>query len=858
MIPLLSSRPHRAWLQIHVVFLAVVLAVSTARSQDGPFSPDNWPTSADGDKLVHFTTVDFSMDSLGAGWEETLTILSGGDQQTAPINIGGFEGLKATSNFLNIADFDFEPWGDHEVIDILVQVYGNAAVLDAGGNPRDFNFLTGTLPELNFPSGGSIPVEAKNNQWNWVLFRVPNDERPSGAGRFVGPVPDGAQGGIAAGGVNGGTIRFEGVPQLIIRAIAFGEEGAFGEPDQINQFASGEACSDEPETNHAFIDIHAGTAEHMEIMDGGDQAVEMATNVGPVDDKRNAIRAVGSYLNFGVTENYLGSPCNDPRTVKICLEFYDDPALAGNAFGPDVYATDTQGGMGTFAPENWKAPRGTGRWVSQAYVVPAVNLFGVNAGDYTAGPRIAFDVGANYYVSRFDLAVMRTGEHPLAGQDPLADCHLDPAVCAGDYGNYAEMDLGRELFDGLTQGSSGGDQEMIEELAGPAGDRRMAIRAAREDGTAGFPHQYLNLALTEEPFGPSDQPNARLAVCVTYWDNPDEVDATFRPEVYRSDVNGVESFAFMPANVSVALEGTDTWREAYFEIPDIKFSGVNQGPQAASRFIMSGKVHFTRVRYAVIRECGLAAGVNLLANCLTEGGGGEGAFEIGDYSQTETEDVFSFVTPNTNHTHELEQSQDLVMWMPTEGAVLGEGNGNLSFTVPKSENLTLFYRIARTPPPALFSEDFEAALEGWTVITENGDTEWELGTPAVESLSMAHSGVNAYGTNLDGDYGNNVVTSLRSPVIDVTALGRPQLTFWYHVDTVEGTEGVQLRFYNESGERLTEREGILWGQTEGWTEFSEAFPEEARSQKVFLEWTLLSNESEPNGVGFYLDDVVVE
>ena len=123
---------------------------------------------------------------------------------------------------------------------------------------------------------------------------------------------------------------------------------------------------------------------------------------------------------------------------------------------------------------------------------------------------------------------------------------------------------------------------------------------------------------------------------------------------------------------------------------------------------------------------------------------------------------------------------------------------------------------------------------------------------------MAHSGVNAYGTNLDGDYGNNVATSLRSPVIDVTAIGRPQLTFWYHVDTVEGTEGVQLRFYNENGERLTEREGILWGQTEGWTEFSEVFPEEARSQKVILEWTLLSNDSEPNGVGFYLDDVVVE
>ena len=64
--------------------------------QDGPFPPDAWPASADGEKRVHFATVDFSLDPLGAGWEETLTILSGGDQQTEPVTIGGFEGVRAT------------------------------------------------------------------------------------------------------------------------------------------------------------------------------------------------------------------------------------------------------------------------------------------------------------------------------------------------------------------------------------------------------------------------------------------------------------------------------------------------------------------------------------------------------------------------------------------------------------------------------------------------------------------------------------------------------------------------------------------------------------------------------------------
>lgn len=49
-------------------------------------------------------------------------------------------------------------------------MYGDAALFAANGKQRNFTFLTGTLPELDFPVGGSIPVAAKNKQWNWVLF----------------------------------------------------------------------------------------------------------------------------------------------------------------------------------------------------------------------------------------------------------------------------------------------------------------------------------------------------------------------------------------------------------------------------------------------------------------------------------------------------------------------------------------------------------------------------------------------------------------------------------------------------------------------------------------------------------------
>lgn len=106
----------------------------------------------------------------------------------------------------------------------------------------------------------------------------------------------------------------------------------------------------------------------------------------------------------------------------------------------------------------------------------------------------------------------------------------------------------------------------------------------------------------------------KLAICMTYYDDPNLAGAQFRPEVYISDRGGNEGFAFTGGDIAVKLEGTDTWRDAYFEIPDVKFNGVNQGPQAAARFYVSDKVLFSRVRYGAIRACDPAL-TNPLAAC---------------------------------------------------------------------------------------------------------------------------------------------------------------------------------------------------------------------------------------------------
>jgi hypothetical protein len=162
---------------------------------------------------------------------------------------------------------------------------------------------------------------------------------------------------------------------------------------------------------------------------------------------------------------------------------------------------------------------------------------------------------------------------------------------------------------------------MIVEEAGPSGDRRLAVRPAHDDGSPGFAHQYLNFAITGEKFGPSSQPPAHLAICITYYDDPALAGTAIKPEVYKTEVNGVETFGVAPDSYFVTLEGTGEWKTAYWEIQNVKFTGVNQGPQAAARFTtrnagdVRAKIAVTRVRYGVIRSCGPLAGVNPLADC---------------------------------------------------------------------------------------------------------------------------------------------------------------------------------------------------------------------------------------------------
>ena len=646
-----DPRPPRPML-LGAILATLLAGALQLGAQTGPFGPTNWPPTVNANATVNYGIFDPSASfNTPAGWTDAVTQAGGGDQPFATITVDGLTGNQQTGNYVNIADSNFSVWTNTPVLDLLLQVYGNGALYTGAGSPINTAWLEGTVPSNNTQVNATpTPAGEENNQWNWLLLEIANPICAATGQRYVGFVPSGANGGSEDSGVNNGTLRLQNLlgAGLIVRAVAIGPQGAFGTTNQVNVFAAPPACAPEPDVNLASININTSTTNYLTVLNNGNQTVAYKSGVGPATDKRTAVQATGTYMNFGILSNYLGYPCNFPRTMKVCVEFYDDPALAGASFGPGAYATDDLGGTNAYSGPMYTL-QGSGQWLRVAFVVPGVDLEGINTAPLTGGPLLTFS-GGFPFIDVAELGIYRTGTNALAGQDPDPTFYLDPMICTTNYANYAELDLQNGITNGIGVGTInvGGDQYMAWEMAGPANDQRLSERPDQGNNNIQF-------AILNTVFGPTYQDNARVAQVLTYYDDPTMVGATLYPQVYSSWVNGVNTYLFPGVPPSraqpevVTLTGSDKWLDAYFELPDANFNGVNQGPQSLVRYetspatpgdAASGYVHVCRVRYAVIRPCGPYAGVNVL----------ETNKPISDFGDTVAgyQDNFSSATMNTN------------------------------------------------------------------------------------------------------------------------------------------------------------------------------------------------------------------
>jgi serine protease AprX len=100
-------------------------------------------------------------------------------------------------------------------------------------------------------------------------------------------------------------------------------------------------------------------------------------------------------------------------------------------------------------------------------------------------------------------------------------------------------------------------------------------------------------------------------------------------------------------------------------------------------------------------------------------------------------------------------------------------------------------RPANRPP---WSDDLETGAPGWTVVPDPSGTDinWTLGKPNNGLETAAHSGTNAWGSDLDGQNFNIASTFLYSPVLDLSGFSKVTLTFWDSFDFSSGLEDGQL------------------------------------------------------------------
>jgi hypothetical protein len=604
--------------------LGLVLAPTVGlHAQTGPFSPTNWPPTIDPSATVDYAILDPNAVFVNtpAGWSGVLSIPGGGDETWQDITLGGLAGVQETGNYLNIADPNYLNFESDPVIDILVEVYGNSSLYTAKGTGAAINFLEGQVTTAFSgdvvdvtPVGGPIPAGANNSQWNWMLFEITNALDAHDGNRYVG---DPNYPGDGVGGVNGGTIRFQGVgPGLTIRAIAFGPQGAFGTSNQINVFAASAVCATEPDVNLAYVDFNQKITNHLTVVTNASQGDTyiIQTGVGPANDQRTAIQATGGSMNFEIISNYLGLPCNAPHATKVCVEFYDDPALAGNSFGPSSYSTDAEGDQAAYSGPLYTIT-GTGQWLKLAFWIPSLDLYGVDVAPATGGPNMTFTGQAPFF-DRIELGVVRTGTNALANEDPDPSYFLNPLICSTNYGYYAEWDPQDGITNNLDVGSSGGDQEMVVQLAGPPSDMRLA--EAPEPGSG---DNNIQFALQNSVFGPPYQDNAVVSMLLTYYDDPALAGTTLSPNAYYTMNYGNLAISTAPAQpASVTLQGTGTWQDAYFVMTNVNFTGVNQAysvvrfqtGSATNAPSTPADIFVSRIRFDVVRPCGPFEGINML------------------------------------------------------------------------------------------------------------------------------------------------------------------------------------------------------------------------------------------------------
>jgi hypothetical protein len=106
-------------------------------------------------------------------------------------------------------------------------------------------------------------------------------------------------------------------------------------------------------------------------------------------------------------------------------------------------------------------------------------------------------------------------------------------------------------------------------------------------------------------------------------------------------------------------------------------------------------------------------------------------------------------------------------------------------------DLYTFQTLKAPAPP--WSDNLESGAPGWSVVADSGtEINWTLGTPNNGLTNSAHSGTNAWGSNLTGQSFTIASSFLYSPVIDLSGLSHATLMFWSDFDFSSSANGYEI------------------------------------------------------------------
>ena len=122
-------------------------------------------------------------------------------------------------------------------------------------------------------------------------------------------------------------------------------------------------------------------------------------------------------------------------------------------------------------------------------------------------------------------------------------------------------------------------------------------------------------------------------------------------------------------------------------------------------------------------------------------------------------------------------------------------------TVDDNNGNLYTFQTLKPPTPPWF-DNLDSGAPGWTVVPDasGSDLNWTLGTPNNGLAVSAHSGANAWGSDLDGNQNFTYASSyLYAPVIDLSGLSSATLTFSNVFDFSRSQDYFGMTFWEEDG-----------------------------------------------------------